>query len=202
MDSILDTFTQTNAARSQSIYNAFNSGGVINKKDYSTSKAEFTETSNYREIIVNLHHYRQLYWHLGYHLEQDDDGEYFYLKSISEDNFSDENFDETSLKLMAILTIVSRMANRFGQPISTLSKSEQGISGSDLDLLDKDSEVSSMFKSLKIKDAKDAIKFLLKRGFAFRVDNSRYVLSKGAQEMIMTIIERHKVNTEDDLVLE
>lgn len=200
MDTKKNTFYDANASRSQSIYQKFYNGAVINRKEYIEAKADFIEAADYREIAVNENHYRQLYWHLGYNLSLDEGGEYYYLKSISENDADTESFDETSLKIMAILTIIARLANNRSQTIESLIQPVQGISQADLNALDEDSETLAILKSLKMKDSSDAINFLRKRGFAFKVDSKRSVLSKGASTMIDTIIDRQKALIGDSAV--
>ncbi|MFT5725684.1 MAG: hypothetical protein ACI9JN_002811 [Bacteroidia bacterium] len=197
MDTVLNSFSEVNAALSQSIYQDFNSGGVINKKEYLESQANFKESAKYRDIIVNQSHYQQLYFHLGFLLTHDEQGEYFYLKNANNEEM-EETFDETSLKLMAILTILARLADKRGQSYLTLGEPVQGIVQADLDALNEDNEALSFLKTLKIKDASDAILWLKKRGFAFRVNKTRSILSKGALNLIDTIIERQKLlNSEE-----
>lgn len=187
-----NTFSPTSTIISRSIYQTFYSGGVINKKHYTESKADFIDGAEYQEILVNQPHYESLYWHLGYQLAHDTDGDYFYLKVIHESDDESVAFDETSLKLMAILTIISRLASQHGQSISMLAEPVQGINITDLESLNNDEESLSFLKSLKFKESSDAVMFLVKRGFAYKVSKDRYVLSKGSIGMINVILERQK----------
>jgi hypothetical protein len=192
MDSTQNTFSATNTNMSRSIYQTFYSGGVINKKQYVESKADLIDNAEYQEILINQPHYESLYWHLGYQLTHDADGDYFYLKAIQDSDDESDAFDETSLKLMAILTILSRLASLRGKSIAMLGEPVQGISNSDLELVDDDVESLSFLKSLKFKESTDAIMFLIKRGFAFKVSKNRYILSKGSLAMISVILDRQK----------
>ncbi|MBF4318283.1 hypothetical protein EAY30_25765, partial [Vibrio anguillarum] len=81
----------------------------------------------YLEIRQHENHYNQLYRHLGYELIHDEDGEFFSLKSIAESESEDTVFDETSLKIIAILTLISRLMTQRGQPLALLGESAQGI---------------------------------------------------------------------------
>lgn len=187
-----NTFLDADEQLSQTIYRAFYTGSVINRKEYMTSQAQFVESKTYLEIRQHENHYNQLYRHLGYELIHDEDGEFFSLKSIAESESEDSVFDETSLKIIAILTLISRLMTQRGQPLALLGESAQGITGNDIASLADDETTSAIFKALKLKTPIDALEFIKKRGFAFRISQSRYVLSKGAMTMIDTLIEREK----------
>ncbi|MBQ4845738.1 hypothetical protein [Pseudoalteromonas sp. MMG005] len=187
-----NTFLDADEQLSQTIYRAFNSGSIINRKEYIISQAQFVESKTYHEIRQHEGHYNHLYRHLGYELIHDDPGEFFSLKSIAESESEDTVFDETSLKIIAILTLVSRLMTQRGQPLAFLSEPVQGITGNDIAALADDETTSAIFKTLKLKTPIDALEFIKKRGFAFRVSQSRYVLSKGAMTMIDTLIERER----------
>ncbi|MBF4297195.1 hypothetical protein EAY24_28540, partial [Vibrio anguillarum] len=96
-----------------------------------------------------------------------------------ESESEDTVFDETSLKIIAILTLISRLMTQRGQPLALLGESAQGITGNDIASLTDDETTSAIFKALKLKTPIDALEFIKKRGFAFRISQSRYVLSKG-----------------------
>ena len=147
----VSTFNDASAALSQSIYQAFSNGSVINRKVYSEANASFIEYPEYREIAVNEGHYKNLYWHLGYLLEHDSDGDYYHLSRAQEQDSDTDDFDEASLKIMAILTIVSRFVTNRGQAIDTLTLPIQGISNADVDAIAEDEETLSILKSLKLK---------------------------------------------------
>ena len=192
MNTVTNTFNDANTALSQSIYQLFSNGSVINRKIYSEANASFIEYPEYREIAVNEAHYKNFYWHLGYLLDHDTEGDYYHLSRAQEQDSDTEDFDEASLKIMAVLTIISRFVTNRGQALDTLTLPVQGITNADLDAIAEDEETLSIIKSLKLKDCNDALAFLRKRGFAFKVNNKRHVLSKGANSMIDTIIERQK----------
>jgi hypothetical protein len=194
-----NTFFAANANLSKQIYRAFYSNSVINKREYIEAKASFVESNFYNELIVNLEHYGQFYLHLGFQLAHDESGEYFYLKPTVELGDEEDEFDESSLKIMAVLTIVTRLATKRAQAISLLSEPVQGVSPSDLDALDEDEKTLNILKSLKLKSALDALDFLKKRGFAFKVGPERHVLSKGAMAMINTLLERQKALNDEGL---
>ena len=53
MNTVSNTFNDANTALSQSIYQLFSNGSVINRKIYSEANASFIEYPEYREIAVN-----------------------------------------------------------------------------------------------------------------------------------------------------
>ncbi|EKF9102651.1 hypothetical protein O1B16_002329 [Vibrio cholerae] len=191
MDSVKNTFISANHELSKEIYQAFYGSSVINRLEYSVSKADFHNNPLYQEIVVNIDHYTHFYFHLGYQLYHDDQGKYYYIKAITTNESCEEDFDEISLKILAVLTIISRLATTRGQALSTLGLPVRGITVNDLDSLNED-EPLSIFKSLKFKSSEDAIDFLRKRGFAFKVDGKRYVLSHGSLVLIEMLINRQK----------
>lgn len=186
------SFTVADSEKSRQIYKLFCSKSVINKKIYQESKASFIEHGLYGELIENLAHYENLYFHIGYRLTHDSQGEYFYIKSLNDSDDADESFDEASLKIMAILTLFARIATQRQQALSTLGEAIQGVTSSDLELIDNNDEMLNIIKALKLKNASDALELLKKNGFAFKVLSNRHVLSKGAMVMIETIIEHFK----------
>lgn len=186
------SFAKANPVHSRQIYKSFCGKSVINKKVYSESNARFISDPLYNELIENLDHYELLYLHIGYRLTHETEGEYFYVKSLSDEDETDESFDEVSLKIMAVLSLFARIATHRQQSLSTLGSELQGVTVADLDLIDSDDEMLSILRALKFKNASDAIELLKKNGFAFRVMSNRYVLSKGAMVMIGTLIEHFK----------
>lgn len=191
MNSIKNTFISANYELSKEIYQTFYSSSVINRLEYSASKADFHNNPLYQEIVVNFDHYTHFYFHLGYQLIHDEQGKYFYIKTLTANESCEEDFDEISLKVLAVLTIISRLVTMRGQALSTLGLPVRGITAKDLSLLNED-ESLPILQSLKLKSSEDAIEFLRKRGFAFKVDVKRHVLSHGALVLIETLINRQK----------
>lgn len=187
-----NSFIDANEELSQQIYRMFHSGSVINHHEYLESQARFVESPLYIEMRQNEDHYQQLYRALGYDLHHDDKGEFLSLKSIFEAESDDAVFDETTLKLMAILTLFCRLVTQRGQSLASLGEPVQGVTKKDLSELDSSNTVTAILKAMKLKSAGDAMEFVRKRGFAFRVSPNRFVLSKGAVDMINTLVEREK----------
>lgn len=186
------SFATVNSELSRQIYKSFCSKCVINKKIYKESSAGFVENPQYLELVENMQHYELLYVHIGYRLTHDSLGEYFYIKVLDENEENDESFDETSLKIMAILSLFAKIATQRQQSISTLMEPIQGVANSDLEIIDNHPEMLSILMALKLKNASEAIEFLKKYGFAFKVLSNRHVLSKGALVMIDALIEHFK----------
>lgn len=181
-----------NPAHSQAIYQKFCIGSVINRQEYKSSVSDFIESPLYQEIIQNEPHYKTLYMHLGYELCRDSEGDYFYIKENVVDENEGEEFDEASLKIIAILTIFSKCATTRGQALQFFSSPLQGITPDDIEWVNGQDELMSYLKAIKLKSASDAMDFLRKRGFAFKTTSNRSILSKGAMVMIMNLIEREE----------
>ena len=92
MNTVPNTFNDANTALSQSIYQLFSNGSVINRKIYSESNASFIEYPEYREIAVNEAHYKNFYWHLGYLLDHDTQGDYYHLSRAQEQDSDTDDF--------------------------------------------------------------------------------------------------------------
>lgn len=191
VDCIKNTFIEASHELSKEIYQCFYGSSVINRLEYSASKANFHNNPLYQELIINCNHYTHLYFHLGYQLVHDEQGKYFYIKALNSNESDDEDFDEISLKILAVLTIVSRLATSRGQVLSTLGLPVVGVTANDLSSLNED-ESLPILQSLKLKSSEDAIDFLRKRGFAFKVDSKRHVLSHGAVVLVEALINRQK----------
>lgn len=186
------SFARVNSENSRQIYKLFCSKCVINKKIYRESSASFAENNLYNEIIENLMHYELLYLHIGYKLTHDSQGEYFYIKALGEIDEIDDSFDESSLKIMAILSLFAKIATQRQQSLATLGDPIQGIANADLELIDNHEDMLNIIQALKLKNASEALELLKKSGFAFKVLSNRHVLSKGAMVMIETLIEHFK----------
>lgn len=194
MSETQSSFSAVNSDFSRLIYKTFCSKSVINKKIYRESSASFVESELHHELIKNLSHYELLYSHIGYKLTHDSQGEYFYIKSLGEVDEFDEGFDETSLKIMAILSLIAKIATNRQQSLATLGEPVQGITSSDLELIDNDHEMLNIVRALKFKNAFEALELLKRTGFAFKVFSNRHVLSKGAMVMIDSLIDHYKSN--------
>ena len=187
------SFYDVDEKLSQAIYKSFYNGCVINRKEYIEAKADWIESPLYLQLRQNEKHYKLLYRHLGYELEHDEDGEFISAKLLSESESEDTLFDETSLKIVAVLSLISKVVAERGQSVMHLGEPVQGITYDDLVSLFSNELHESILKSFRFKTATDPIDFLIKRGFANSVSKNRYVLSQGAMSMLKTLIEREKL---------
>nr|WP_024593011.1 hypothetical protein [Pseudoalteromonas sp. TB13] len=185
-----NSFFDVNPALSQEIYKTFYGGSVINRKIYMTSQAQLVDSPLYIELRRHEDHYSILYKHLGFELTHDEKGEFMSLKLTSENESEETLFDETSLKIVAILTLVCRLISQRGQSLQLLSEPVQGVTPKDLSEIAEDKTAIAILSTIKIKSPEEAMEFMRKRGFCFKVSPSRYVLSKGAMSMIEVLIER------------
>ncbi|GAL04011.1 hypothetical protein JCM19237_2162 [Photobacterium aphoticum] len=97
-------FSQINMAKSQQIYATFVNGRVITKQVYDIYQHAFIDSPLYTELFGNLEHFTQLYMHIGYNLNFNVDGEFFYI-SRSE---AEEDADTNATKIQAMLLIIAR----------------------------------------------------------------------------------------------
>jgi hypothetical protein len=182
---------------SQAIYKSFYNGCVVNRKEYIEAKADWVESTLYLQLRQHEKHYKLLYRHLGYELEHDETGEFISAKLLSESESEDTPFDETSLKIVAVLSLISKVLTDRGQSMAYLAEPVQGITFDDLSSLFNNELHEAILKSLKFKTATDPMDFLIKRGFAYSVSKNRYVLSQGAMSMLDTLKEREKLKNAD-----
>lgn len=100
----MSPFSQINMAKSQQIYATFVNGKVITKQVYDLYQQSFLDSSLYTELYNNLDHFTQLYLHIGYTLNFNVEGEFFYI-SRSE---AEEDADTNATKIQAMLLIIAR----------------------------------------------------------------------------------------------
>jgi len=196
------SFYDVDEQLSQAIYKSFYNGCVVNRKEYIEAKANWIESTLYLQLRQHEKHYKLLYRHLGYELEHDETGEFISAKLLSESESEDTPFDETSLKIVAVLSLISKVITERGQSMAYLAESIQGITFDDLSSLFNNELHEAILKSLKFKTATDPMDFLIKRGFAYIVSQNRYVLSQGAMSMLKTLIEREKLKNADTVIKE
>jgi len=194
------SFYDVDEQLSQAIYKSFYNGCVVNRKEYIEAKANWVESTLYLQLRQHEKHYKLLYRHLGYELEHDETGEFISAKLLSESESEDTPFDETSLKIVAVLSLISKVITARGQSMTYLAEPVQGITFDDLSSLFDNELYEAILKSLKFKTATDPIDFLIKRGFAYKVSQNRYVLSQGAMSMLKTLIEREKLKSADSVI--
>lgn len=190
------SFYDANEQLSQAIYTSFYNGCVINRKEYRQPEASWSESPLYIELRQHELHYKLLYKHLGYELIHDEEGEFISAKLASEVESEDTKFDETSLKIIAVLSLISKVFVERGLSLSLLGEEIQGVTYDDLNTFYNNDTHQAILKALKFKKAADPIEFLIKRGFAYKVSANRYVLSKGGLSMIEALKEREKLNHE------
>jgi len=191
------SFYDVDEQLSRAIYKSFYNGCVINRKEYIEAKADWVESPLYLQLRQHEKHFKLLYRHLGYELEYDETGEFISAKLLSESESEDTPFDETSLKIVAVLSLISKVITERGQSLAHLAEPVQGVTLDDLSSLFNNELHEAILKSLKFKASTDPIDFLIKRGFAYKVSKNRYVLSQGAMSMLNTLIEREKLKNAD-----
>lgn len=191
------SFYDVDEQLSQAIYKSFYNGCVVNRKEYIEAKADWIESTLYLQLRQHEKHYKLLYRHLGYEIEHDETGEFISVKLLSESESEDTPFDETSLKIVAVLSLISKVITERGQSIAYLAEPVQGVSFDDLSSLFNNELHEAIIKAFKFKTATEPMDFLIKRGFAYTVSKNRYVLSQGAMSMLNTLIEREKFKSAD-----
>ncbi|MCT8872134.1 hypothetical protein KXJ80_11935 [Shewanella xiamenensis] len=185
-----NTFYEVKEEYSQEIFRLFTTGSVINKCQYMMNTGRITESPFYLELLSRFDHYKLLYRHLGYELLHDNNGEFYSLRPLKDFDSDEDQIDETSIKIVAILTLISKEIVTRGQRLELLENPVVGLTSQDLDSMANDDKCSAILSSLKLKSPTDAVEFLRKRGFAFKVSDFRLVLSRGAMSYIDVLIQR------------
>ena len=98
----MSPFSQINMAKSQQIYATFVNGKVITKQVYDLYQQSFLDSSLYTELYNNLDHFTQLYLHIGYTLNFNVEGEFFYISR----NEAEEDADTNATKIQAMLLMI------------------------------------------------------------------------------------------------
>ncbi|MGF1686557.1 hypothetical protein L4C36_07655 [Photobacterium japonica] len=176
-------FSHINIAKSQQIYATFVNGKVITKQVYDIYQHTFIDSPLYTELFNHLDHFTQLYLHIGYNLNFNADGEFFYI-SRSE---AEEDADTNATKIQAMLLIIARYWVDKGFDLDDLATPVIGLGRSALEEIEEQAIYNDIRQALGIETWDKAMNYLADRNFLYLCGDKHYVLSSAG----MYFLNRH-----------
>lgn len=184
-------FDKIDASQSSQIYQQLTQGKIILKNQYNEINDAIEESSLFTLVFKNWSHFESLYQHLGYSLEFNDEGSFFYLKE-----FNDQGFDEANsnaFKVQVVLLLIGRYFSRTGRNIDLLFEPNIGLDETDIEELKKDNEYSEILRTARLNKGWDeAFDFLTKRNFAFRTSPTSLFLSDAGKVFLLKLIDMYE----------
>lgn len=180
-------FSQINMAKSQQIYATFVNGRVITKQVYDIYQHAFIDSPLYTELYNNLEHFTQLYLHIGYYLNFNVDGEFFYI-SRSED---EEDADTNATKIQAMLLIIARYWVDKGFDLDDLATPVIGFGRTAQEEIAEQDIYNDIRQAVGIDNWDKAITYLTDRNFLYPCGDKHYVLSSAGMHFLHCHVERY-----------
>ena len=181
------SFSQINMLKSQKIYATFVNGKVITKQFYDIYQQSFIENTLYTELFNNLEHFTQLYQHIGYYLNFNVEGEFFYI-SRSE---VEEDADTNATKIQAILLMIARYWVDKGFDLDDLATPVIGLNRSALDDIAEQAIYNDIRHALGIETWDKAMTYLMDRNFLYLCGDKHYVLSSAGMYFLNRHVEKY-----------
>ncbi|MDA9557082.1 hypothetical protein N9R79_06215 [Vibrio sp.] len=182
----MKAFSQINMARSQQIYNAFVSGKVITKQVYDSYQHNFTESVLYTELFNHLEHFTQLYLHIGYSLNFNVEGEFFYISRSDM-----EEADTNATKIQAMLLIIARYWVDRGFDLDDLATPVIGLGRKAIEEIAEQAIYDEIRQALGIETWAKAINYLSDRNFLYACGDQHYVLSSAGMHFLNLHVEKY-----------
>lgn len=180
-------FSQINMVRSQQIYTTFVNGKVITKQVYDLYQQSFLESTLYTELYNNLEHFTELYLHIGYTLNFNVEGEFFYI-SRSE---AEEDADTNATKIQAMLLIIARYWVDKGYDLDDLITPVIGLGRTALEEIAEQTIYDDIRQALGIETWDKALNYLADRNFLYQCGDKHYILSSAGRHFLNLHVERY-----------
>ncbi|OLQ74259.1 hypothetical protein BIT28_08755 [Photobacterium proteolyticum] len=180
-------FSQINMVKSQQIYATFVNGKVITKQVYDLYQQSFLESQLYTELYNNLEHFTQLYLHIGYTLNFNVDGEFFYI-SRSE---AEEDADTNATKIQAMLLIIARYWVDKGYDLDDLMTPVIGLGRTALEEIAEQTIYDDIRQALGIETWDKALNYLADRNFLYQCGDKHYILSSAGMHFLNLHVEKY-----------
>ena len=180
-------FSQINMVKSQQIYATFVNGKVITKQVYDLYQQSFLESQLYTELYNNLEHLTQLYLHIGYTLNFNVDGEFFYI-SRSE---AEEDADTNATKIQAMLLIIARYWVDKGYDLDDLMTPVIGLGRTALEEIAEQTIYDDIRQALGIETWDKALNYLADRNFLYQCGDKHYILSSAGMHFLNLHVEKY-----------
>lgn len=182
-----EAFSQIKMARSQQIYATFVNGRVLTKQVYDIYQQQFLDSPLYTELYNHLEHFTQLYLHIGYTLNFNVEGEFFYI-SRSDD---EEDADVNATKIQAMLLIIARYCVDKGYDLDDLATPVIGLGRTALDEIAEQAIYNDIRQALGIETWDKAISYLADRNFLYQCGDRHYVLSSAGMHFLNRHVDKY-----------
>ncbi|MEZ9820093.1 hypothetical protein AB4238_05640 [Shewanella sp. 10N.286.45.A1] len=186
---MMTAFSQINMAKSQQIYTTFVSGKVITKQAYGLYQQSFVDSILYTELYKNLDHFTQLYLHIGYNLNFNVKGEFFYISR----NEAEEEADTNATKIQAMLLIIARYWVDKGFDLDDLITPVIGLGRSAQEEIAEQTIYNDIRQALGIDTWEKAFNYLADRNFLYICGDKHYVLSSAGMYFLNQHVEKYSV---------
>ncbi len=183
-------FDKIDAMQSIAIYQQLTQGKVILKNTYNELQDRMEESALYTLIFNHFTHFFNLYQHIGYKLEFHNEGSFYYVKELTEDE--SEEADSNAFKIQVILLLIGRYFSRTGRNLTLLVDPNVGLNEHDIEALAKDEESSAILRTAQLKGWKEALLFLVKRHFAFKTSPTSLFLSDAGYVFLVRLIDEYE----------
>ncbi|MDA0116882.1 condensin complex protein MksE [Vibrio sp. T11.5] len=183
----MSPFSQINMAKSQQIYATFVNGKVITKQVYDLYQQSFLESPLYTELYNNLEHFTSLYLHIGYTLNFNVEGEFFYI-SRSE---AEEDADTNATKIQAMLLIIARYWVDKGFDLDDLMTPVIGLGRTALEEIAEQTIYDDIRQALGIETWDKALNYLADRNFLYQCGDKHYILSSAGMHFLNLHVEKY-----------
>ncbi len=194
---IKNTFDKIDSAKSAAIYKHLTEGKIILKNYYREIQDEIIESSLFTLIFKNPTHFKTLYRHIGYQLEFHEEGNFYYIRELTEDSIDEA--DSNAFKIQVILLLIGRYFSRTGRNLELLANPNNGLNEHDTEELEKDDESSDILRTAHFnKGWEDALKYLCKRNFAFRTSSTSLFLSDAGMSFLYRLIDEYEQDSSND----
>jgi len=188
----MSPFSQINMAKSQQIYATFVNGKVITKHTYDLYQQNFVESPLYTELYNNLEHFTQFYLHIGFTLNFNVEGEFFYI-SRSE---AEEDADTNATKIQAMLLIIARYWVDKGFDLDDLMTPVIGLGRTALEEIAEQTIYDDIRQALGIETWDKALNYLADRNFLYQCGDKHYILSSAGMHFLNLHVEKYSQEQE------
>ncbi|MBE3655776.1 hypothetical protein BOO92_03530 [Vibrio navarrensis] len=187
-------FAQIDMVKSQQIYATFVNGKVLTKLHYDMYQQAFIDNPLYTELYRHLEHFELLYLHIGFTLNFNVEGEFFYI-SRSE---AEEDADTNATKIQAILLIIARYWVDKGFDLDDLTTPVIGLGRKAMEEIAEQAIYNDIRQALGIETWEKALNYLADRNFLYPSGDKHYVLSSAGMHFLNLHVEKYSEQQEAD----
>ncbi|SRR5690554_598396 len=178
-----NTFEDVHPEASAEIYRQLTQGKVILKRQYNQHKGVLEDSPQFNLLFNHLEHFTLLYRHIGYNLNYQTQGEFFYVTQTRDDEIDEA--DDNALKVQVVVLLIGRYFSASGRDLELLADPNHGLDDIDLKRLAENQEYLDVLRTVRFeKGWNEALEFLIRRNFAFRTGPESYVLSDASMSFL------------------